>query len=112
MAIMIPENVEQFTTEGERQTYRFLEAVAKPDARFLCWYLPDLQGRYPDIILYSQQNGLIILEVNDWNLNQIREANLFSFESRVGAGMAFRIKHARSPAVATLLHHNLASRLH
>jgi hypothetical protein len=31
MAKMIPDSVEQFTTEGERQTYRFLEAVAKPD---------------------------------------------------------------------------------
>ena len=34
MAKMIPENVDQFTTEGERQTYRFLEVVAKPDNRF------------------------------------------------------------------------------
>jgi hypothetical protein len=35
MSKMIPDNVEQFTTEGERQTYRFLYAVAKPDAHFL-----------------------------------------------------------------------------
>ena len=33
MVHMIPQNVGQFTTEGERQTYRFLEAVAKPDNR-------------------------------------------------------------------------------
>ncbi len=65
MATMIPDSVEQFTTDGERQTYRFLEAVAKPDARFLCWYLPDVQGREPDFILYSQQNDLIILEVKN-----------------------------------------------
>ncbi len=31
MAIMIPENVGRFTTEGERQVYRFFEMVAKPD---------------------------------------------------------------------------------
>jgi hypothetical protein len=48
---MITENVEHFTTEGERQIYRFLETVAKPDARFLCWYQPDVQGREPDFIL-------------------------------------------------------------
>jgi len=71
MTKMIPENVEEFTTDGERQTYRFLEAVTKPNARFLCWYLPDVRGREPDFILYSQQNGLIILEVKDWNLSQI-----------------------------------------
>jgi len=28
---MIPENVGRFTTEGERQVYRFFEMVAKPD---------------------------------------------------------------------------------
>ncbi len=75
MATMIPDSVEQFTTEGERQTYRFLEAVAKPDNRFVCWYLPDIQGKEPDFILYSQKNGLIVLEVKDWNLDQIREVN-------------------------------------
>ena len=67
MAKMIPENVERFTTDGERQTYRFLEVVAKPDECFLCWYLPDVQGREPDFILYSKQNGLIILEVKEWD---------------------------------------------
>jgi hypothetical protein len=30
---MIPANVERFTTEGERQFYKFLESVAKPDSR-------------------------------------------------------------------------------
>ena len=65
MAKMIPDSVEQFITKGEQKTYRFLEAVTKPDSRFLCWYLPDVQGREPDFILYSQQNGLIILEVKN-----------------------------------------------
>jgi len=98
MAKMIPENVGQFTTEGERQTYRFLEAVAKPDARFLCWYLPDVQGREPDFILYSQQNGLIILEVKDWNLSQIREANPQHFVLDIGGKTVDRknpLKQAR-----------------
>ena len=79
MAYMISQRVDQFTTEGERQTYRFLESVAKPDNRFVCWYLPDLKGKEPDFILYSQQNGLIVLEVKDWNLHQIREVNPQNF---------------------------------
>lgn len=75
MSTMIPTNVESFTTEGEKQSYRFLETVAKPDAQYLCWYLPDIRGKEPDFILFSNKFGLIILEVKDWNLNQIREAN-------------------------------------
>ena len=71
---MIPQNVKQFTTEGERQTYIFLETVAKPDNRFICWYLPDVQGKEPDFLLFSAKTGLVILEVKDWNLEQIREA--------------------------------------
>ena len=75
MATMIPANVESFTTEGEKQSYRFLEVVAKPDAQNLCWYLPDIMGKEPDFILFSNKLGLIVLEVKDWDLNQIREAN-------------------------------------
>jgi superfamily I DNA/RNA helicase len=42
---MIPSDVEQFETEGERQFYRFLERVARPDNRYLSWYLPDIRGK-------------------------------------------------------------------
>ena len=84
MAYMIPQNIEQFIPEGERQTYRFLEAVAKPDNRFVCWYLPDVQGREPDFILYSQQNGMVVLEVKDWDLHQIREVNPQHFILDIG----------------------------
>ena len=74
MATMIPENVEQFTTEGERQTYHFLEAVAKPDNRFVCWYLPDVQGKEPDFLLFSGKTGLVVLEVKDWNLIEVKSS--------------------------------------
>ena len=77
---MIPENVERFSTDGEKQSYRFLEAVAKPDEDYLCWYLPDIRGKEPDFILFSNKLGLVILEVKDWNLNQIREANPHHFK--------------------------------
>ena len=69
---MIPANVKNFTTEGERQSYRFLEAVAKPDEQYLCWYLPDIRGKEPDFILFSYKLGLIVFEVKDWNLSQIQ----------------------------------------
>ncbi len=81
---MIPDSVEQFTTEGERQTYRFIEAAAKPDNQFICWYLPDIQGREPDFLLFSGRAGLVVLEVKDWNLEQIREAAPHRFLIDIG----------------------------
>jgi len=75
MATMIPENVEYFTTKGEKQFYTFLEAVARPDHQYIVWYLPDLNGHEPDFILFSKKLGLILFEVKDWLLEQICEAN-------------------------------------
>ena len=75
MATMIPANVETFITEGEKQFYRFLESAAKPDSKYIAWYTPDLKGKEPDFILFSDKVGLIVFEVKDWALEQIREAN-------------------------------------
>jgi hypothetical protein len=75
MAFMLPEQVESFKTEGEGRFYRFLATVAKPDHSYLAWYTPDLQGKEPDFILYSDSVGLIVFEVKDWALHQIREAD-------------------------------------
>jgi hypothetical protein len=44
MATMIPSDIEEFGTEGEKAFYKFLEGVAKPDAHYLCWYTPDIDG--------------------------------------------------------------------
>lgn len=75
MATMIPADIDVFTTEGEKSFYRFLHAVAKPDQKYLCWYLPDINGREPDFLLYSEDVGLIIFEVKDWRLDQIVSAD-------------------------------------
>ena len=84
MAIMIPDNIKQFTTEGERQFYKFLETVAKPDSRYISWYLPDIKGKEPDFLFFSDEVGLIIFEVKDWALDQIREANPQYFVLDIG----------------------------
>lgn len=84
MAIMIPSNLEEFTTEGEGRFYQFLEKVAKPDSQFLCWYCPDINGREPDFVLFSQQTGLFIFEVKDWALDQILAANPQYFDLFMG----------------------------
>lgn len=75
MAVMIPDDVEGFCTDGERHFYGFLKAVAKPDSKYLVWYLPDINGHEPDFILFCKDTGLIIFEVKDWVLDQIQEAN-------------------------------------
>ena len=85
MATMIPNDVDQFTTDGERQFYKFLERVARPDSRYLSWYLPDIKGREPDFILYSEDVGLVIFEVKDWILDQILEAGPHYFNLQIGS---------------------------
>ncbi|MHC4457425.1 MAG: 3'-5' exonuclease [Planctomycetota bacterium] len=85
MALMIPENVEQFATDGERQFYRFLEGVAKPDSTHIAWYTPDIHGNEPDFLLFSTHAGMIVFEVKDWNLDQILEANPHQFSISVGS---------------------------
>lgn len=79
MATMMPSDVGEFETEGEKAFYKFLEGVAKPDVHYLCWYLPEVNGKEPDFLLYSDEVGLIIFEVKDWALKQIEEATPHHF---------------------------------
>jgi hypothetical protein len=79
MATMMPSDIGEFETEGEKVFYKFLEGVAKPDAHYLCWYLPEVNGKEPDFLLYSDEVGLVIFEVKDWILDQIEEANPHHF---------------------------------
>lgn len=74
MAMMIPPDIEDFKTEGEKRFYNFLESVAKPDTEYIAWYSPDIKGREPDFILFHKEIGLIVFEVKDWALKQIIEA--------------------------------------
>ncbi|HPL67595.1 MAG TPA: 3'-5' exonuclease [Smithellaceae bacterium] len=75
MATMIPDDIQDFTTTGEGIFYRFLQRFAKPDDKYIAWYQPDISGREPDFILFSQDAGLIIFEVKDWGLDQIVSAD-------------------------------------
>lgn len=45
MAVMIPDDVQNFCTEGERHFYGLLKTAAKPASKYLAWYLPDIRGR-------------------------------------------------------------------
>jgi hypothetical protein len=43
MATVIPENVKTFTTEGESQFYKFLEAATEPNIQHISWYMPGIE---------------------------------------------------------------------
>lgn len=88
MATMIPNDVEEFQTEGERVFFRFLQSVAKPDSRYVAWYLPDVNGKEPDFLLYGDDFGLVVFEGKHWALNQIRETNPSSLILDMGGSRA------------------------
>jgi len=81
---MIPDDIEEFKSEGEGIFYKFLRSVAKPDSKYISWYTPDINGKEPDFILFSDDTGLIIFEVKDWALDQIMEANPKYFVLAIG----------------------------
>ena len=64
-------------TPGERKVFRFLQEAARPDSDFIGWYEPAIgeQGREPDFVLFGNQHGLLVLEVKDWLIDQIEEAD-------------------------------------
>jgi hypothetical protein len=45
MPTMIPKDVEEFQTEGERIFFKFLWSIAKPSSRYVAWYLSDTKDR-------------------------------------------------------------------
>ncbi len=49
--------------------------VARPDSEFVVWYTPDVDGREPDFVLFHPDLGLVVFEVKDWALRQIRKAD-------------------------------------
>lgn len=84
MARMMPEELEDFQTPGEGDVYRFLRDTAKPDERFWAWYSPDVNGLEPDFILFSRDLGLVVLEVKDWAIDQILEADPYQVTLNIG----------------------------
>ena len=90
MAKMIPDNVQNFKTDGEKAFYHFLQTVAKPHNQYIAWYSPDLSCQEPDFVLYNPDSGLVIFEVKDWALDQIIKANPHSFKLRFGSKIESR----------------------
>jgi hypothetical protein len=72
MAIFYPslENIERFKvppTEGERTLLDFLGRVL--DDSYEVYFNPYLNGDRPDVLIMRKGNGVLVIEVKDWNLD-------------------------------------------
>ena len=77
MAEMIPESIAATAgaTAGEKRVFRLLRDALLPDDDYLVWYEPKTARRRPDFLLWSQDWGLLVIEVKSWTIDQIRAAN-------------------------------------
>ncbi len=58
MATMIPSDIEEFGTEGEKAFFKFLQTVAKFDLRYVAWYLRDIKDKELVFLLFCEDIGL------------------------------------------------------
>jgi superfamily I DNA/RNA helicase len=87
MAQMYPTDIEddEKATAGEKKVHRFLKEAAKPHSDFIGWCKPTVGtlGVEPDFVLFGKKLGLLVLEVKDWTLQQIKAYSPFEFTLRV-----------------------------
>jgi hypothetical protein len=88
MAEMIPETLgsSDSATNGEKRVFRLLRDALQPDEDFLVWFEPKAIKRRPDFLVWSHELGLLVIEVKDWVIGQIRSMtpNQWQIERRSG----------------------------
>lgn len=74
------------STPGERRFADRLRDLLEDD--YLCWYDVAVGPRHqhPDFLIFHPARGLLILEVKDWYLKTIRDADPVRFTIDTGAG--------------------------
>lgn len=90
-------------THGERRFAQRIDAKLEDD--YLCWYNVRVgqKVQHPDFIILHPRRGLLVLEVKDWNLDSILEADKQSFALLTPTGLkrtANPVAQARSYALA------------
>jgi hypothetical protein len=79
MAIMHPDDLEAMegATDGEGVVFLFLKEAARPHKDFNCYFQPSIgsQGKRPDFVLVCRALGILIIEVKDWKIHQIKKAD-------------------------------------
>lgn len=73
-------------TPGERRFAERLKDVLEDD--YLCWFNVPVGARHqhPDFLVLHPGRGLLVLEVKDWRIDTIRNADPVSFTIDTGAG--------------------------
>ena len=72
MAEMIPDRLPASSTAGERRVFATLARL--PDD-CLIYYEPVVRRRYPDLIAILPEVGVLIIEVKDWWLAELKSVN-------------------------------------
>ncbi|WP_171495013.1 nuclease-related domain-containing protein, partial [Acinetobacter seifertii] len=81
MAEMIPESILKVhsATSGEKKIFKILREALQPDDEHYVWYDTPVLGRYSDFVIFSQDFGIIVLEVKDWSKNRFKSFNPRTF---------------------------------
>lgn len=78
---IIPAIIPNDATPGEERLFHFFEKLS---SAFHIWFNPSLGDKIADFVTYSPKNGLLVLEVKDWTLDQVVEADKFHVRFRYG----------------------------
>jgi hypothetical protein len=95
MAQMIPESIPSGRPKGERDVFDILQEL--PDD-YLVYYEPIIKNRYPDFVVVCPDLGLMVIEVKDWLVNNIIEANNAFVTLLSVGGETTKAKHPRKQA--------------
>jgi hypothetical protein len=68
MAEMIPESISAApeATTGEKRVFKVLRDTLLPDDDYLVWFEPKAIKKRTDFLIWSQELGLLVMEVKDW----------------------------------------------
>jgi len=84
--ILIPSPIPNKANPGEKKVYRLLRQQLPPG--YIAWYELTLsfrrESRYPDFIIIGPDQGIIVLEVKDWVLDNISQVKRTLFVLRAG----------------------------
>jgi hypothetical protein len=78
-------------TSGELRVAERLEQFLEDD--YLCWYDVPVgpQHQHPDFLVLHPGRGILVLEVKDWKIDQVREVSPKSFTMDFGRGYETKV---------------------
>lgn len=100
-----PRNAAARATLGELRVADRMEQFLEDD--YLCWYDVPVgpKHQHPDFLILHPARGILILEIKDWKIDQIREMSPKSFTMDFGSGYQTKvnpIEQARAYAHAVV----------